>query len=87
LIQIHGVNEPGFESGNKSMTSGRDLPWLQDTEEEAVWDMWDPTYRDVVILDGNNEIYAVFNLTSYSLSNSDNYEALKALLIAAHDAL
>ena len=49
--------------------------------------MWDPAYRDVVILDGNNEVYAVFNLTSYSLSSSDNYEALKALLIAAHDSL
>ena len=69
------------------MTSGRDLPWLQDTEEEAVWDMWDPAYRDVVILDGNNEVYAVFNLTSYPLSSSDNYEALKALLIAAHSEL
>ena len=37
----------------------------------------------MVILDGNNETYAVFNLTTYDLSDSDNYETLKALLIAA----
>ena len=86
-IQIFGVNEPGYESGNSSITSGRDLPWLQDTVEEAVWDTWDPTYRDVIILDGNNEIYDVFNLTTDTLSNPDNYNALKALLIEAHDEL
>ena len=86
-IQIFGVNEPGYESGNASITSGRDLPWLQDTVEEAVWDTWDPTYRDVIILDGNNEIYDVFNLTTDTLSNPDNYNALNALLIEAHDEL
>ena len=69
------------------MTSGRDLPWLQDTTDEAVWDTWDPSYRDVIILDGNNEIYAVYNLTSYSLSDEDNFEELKALLIAAAEEL
>ena len=65
------------------MTSGRDLPWLQDTTDEAVWDTWDPTYRDVVILNGDNETYTVYNLTTNDLSDEDNFEELKALLIAA----
>ena len=41
----------------------------------------------MIILDGNNEIYEVFNLTSDSLSQPDNYNALKALLIEAHSEL
>jgi len=81
------VNEPGYESGNTSVTSGRDTPWLQDTEEEAVWDTWDPTYRDVIILDGNNEVYDIYNLTTNSLATEENYEELKALLIAAAEEL
>jgi hypothetical protein len=69
------------------VTSGRDIPWLQDTTDEAVWDTWDPTYRDVIILDGNNEIIAIYNLTTNSLATEENYEELKALLIEAAEDL
>lgn len=47
-----------------------------------VWDSWQITYRDVVILDGNNVPVAVFNLTSNDLQNSANYQALKDLLLS-----
>ena len=55
-----------------------DLPLLQD--EANVWSDWNVTYRDVVILDGNNEAVDVYNLTENDLSDPDNYAALAALL-------
>ena len=60
-----------------------DIPVLQDTSEFFVWESWDVTFRDVVILDRSNEKVGEFNLTTDSLSNPANYEALKALLIAS----
>lgn len=64
------------------MSALGDLPLLQDTEDANVWDSWDVTYRDVVILNAASERVAVFNLTTYSLSDDDNYEALRGLLIS-----
>ena len=60
-----------------------DLPLLQDTEAANVWDSWDVTYRDVIILNAENEQVAVFNLTTYSLSVEENYDTLRSLLISA----
>ena len=81
-IQLLAVNESGFDSGLGIMSGLGDLPLLQDTDEETVWDDWDVTFRDVVILNSDNEQVGVFNLTTHSLAVSDNYEELKALLIA-----
>lgn len=82
-IQILGVNGVGLESGNSAMTNGRTLPWLQDVAEQQVWISWAVAYRDVVILDEKNEVYAVYNLTTYDLANANNYATLKNLLIQA----
>ena len=76
------MNEEGHESGCDGMSELGDLPLLQDTEDANVWDSWDVTYRDVIILNDENERVAVFNLTTYSLSDDDNYEALRSLLIS-----
>ena len=81
-VQLLAINEIGF-SGLGTMADRGDLPLLQDTEEENVWVEWDVTYRDVVILDRNNIRVGVFNLTTDSLSDPSNYEALKSLLIAS----
>lgn len=62
------------------MCSGRVLPWLQETEDDAVWSDWGVTYRDVIILDAGNIVAGVYNLTSYDLSVSANREALKQML-------
>ena len=40
-------------------------------------------YRDVIIVDADNVVYAVYNLTDYDLSDDDNYAALKALFLEA----
>ena len=81
-IQILAINEIGF-SGLSGMADRGDLPLLQDTEDENVWHEWDVTYRDVVILDRNNQKVGVWNLTTDSLSVASNYDALKALFVLA----
>ncbi len=82
-IQLLAINESGFDSGLGTMSALGDLPLLQDTDEAMVWDEWDVTFRDVVILNSDNEQVGVFNLTVNSLADADNYEELKALLIAS----
>lgn len=87
-IQILGVNEAGYESGNDLATAGRDVPWLQDVDGDGdgqsdVWTSWDVTYRDVVILDAANTRVGVFNLTSQSLQVPDNYNTLRQMLVDA----
>ena len=39
-IQILGINAVGRESGNASITSGRDIPWLQDGTPDSGSDVW-----------------------------------------------
>jgi len=80
-IAILGVNEVGFEGGNEGMCDGRDLPWLQDTAAADWWGVWAPTYRDVIILDGDGELAGVFNLTDKPITVDDNYVELKQLLV------
>jgi hypothetical protein len=82
-IQLLAINEDGFDSGLDTMSGEGDLPLLQDTDEASVWDDWDVTFRDVVILNSANEQVAVYNLTTHSLGVEDNYNELKALLIAS----
>ncbi|MGE0760165.1 MAG: hypothetical protein AB7O38_24345 [Pirellulaceae bacterium] len=88
-IQIIGVNEFGQSSANAQMMSGRSLPWLQDgdangNQESDIWyDSWSVTYRDVVILGGDNESVGVYNLTSHSLADTANYAELRQMLVNA----
>ena len=85
-VRIHGVNSVGAESGNAAACVGRTIPWLQDTASEMVWDLWQVTYRDVIILDPSNEVVTVFNLTTRDLAVPAEYEALKTLLREAANA-
>ncbi len=85
-IQIAGINEQGHEAGNALITEGRDIPLLQDVDANGdglsdVWSSWDVDWRDVVILDEENVVAAVMNLTSNDLADPANYGALRQLLI------
>lgn len=82
-VQILGVNDIGFESANDQMTDGRDLPWLQATVEQDVWELWGVTYRDVWVLDADNVPVGVFNVTSNNLGDPTNYETLKQMFLDA----
>lgn len=81
-IALLGVNEVGHEAGNNLVTTGRDIPWLQDTVEADWWGIWDPTYRDVIILDENGELAAIYNLTQNPITEDANYLELYELLIS-----
>lgn len=79
----HGVNGIGHESGNAQACQGRVLPWLQDVAGADVWALWQPGYRDCVVLDAQNRVHGVYNLTLHDLSLPENRAGLKALLLAA----
>lgn len=86
-IQVLGINERGQESANALAVEGRDLPWLQDGDQNGnnisdVWnEIWQIEYRDVVVLDGANEPIFVFNLTTHDLGNTANYQTLRDELL------
>ena len=86
---IIGINKFGIgnSSSNLVISSGRDIPWLQDidyNENNAsdVWsDSWQVAYRDVVVLNDDNSIADVFNLSQYNLEIAENYNHLQMLLV------
>jgi len=82
-VRILGVNGVGQEIDNPLVCNGRSIPWLQDTEQQAVWTSWQVTYRDVVILDGENRVLQAYNLTEHDLSEPADYTELKAILTTA----
>lgn len=79
-IHVLGVNGAGYEGGNAQMTSGRTLPWCQDVPEVNAWGLWQAGYRDVVVLDAENRVVDVYNLTEHDLSDPANRDALKTIL-------
>lgn len=87
-IQLVGVNAYGQESANTAATQGRELPWLQDVDanQDGGGDaagLWNPSYRHVYILDGDNVQVAAFDVESGDLQDAENYAALRELLIDA----
>lgn len=88
-LQVIGVNEYGHESGDPQITEGSQTPFLQDvdTDGNGVSDVWydvlEITYRDVKILNQQNEVIGTVNLTTpggYDLREVANYEALKEIM-------
>lgn len=89
-IAIAGINAIGLEFGNGGISAGRTIPWLQDVASQNVWSTWrvnelrpatpGVAYRDVIMLQGENKPFAVFNLTEHDLGDPANYNALKSLL-------
>jgi hypothetical protein len=82
-VQIVGVNDVLYASGNDSITDGRDLPWLMNTEEADIWNVWGVVYRDVWVLDAANVPIGIYNLSSNTLADEANYAALRALFVDA----
>jgi hypothetical protein len=82
-IRILGVNEIGQESGNSVIVQGRTIPWLQDVIGQGVWNNWHVTYRDVIVLDQDNQVVNVYNLSSNDLSDTTRYKELRTILLDA----
>ncbi len=77
------MNADGQESGNDLMVAGRTLPWLQDDAVTNAWGLWGVTWRDVYVLDGENRLVTIYNLTEHDLTDPANYADLKAILLSA----
>ena len=60
---------------------GVSLPLLQDDNTQDVWTRWGVNYRDVVVLDGENQVAGSLNLSNNSLAEESNWLALKTLLL------
>lgn len=88
-IDLLGVNEHNQAFANASVTAGRTLPWLQDTDADAdnlsdVWtESWAVQWRDVVILNGANEKVGVYNLSNHNLATPAAYNELRGMLLDA----
>jgi len=87
-IQLLGVNAYGQDAANEPTTQGRELPWLQDVDanHDGRGDaaaLWNPSYRHVYILDGDNVQVAAFDVDWNDLRQPANYGALRELLIDA----
>lgn len=80
-IRILGINEIGHESANTAMTAGRVLPWMQATAAVNVWQLWQVTFRDVIVVNGRSERVTAYNLTTQDLAVAGNYAALKNILL------
>ena len=82
-VAILAIDEVGHEGGMPEVAKTADLPCLQDTAKDDVWGTWGATWRDVYVLNRENEVTAVYNLTENSLAEPANYATLEALLIDA----
>ena len=85
-VEIVGVNEIGYDNYEYVTTVSSTLPWVQDVEEVNAWDLWEITYRDVVILDRENIYLSTYNLTDNPMWTTtlggapipnESYETLK----------
>ena len=84
-ISLLAIDAVGHDGGFPDLAKVGDLPCVQDTAKDDVWGSWGATWRDVYVLNAENEVTAVYNLTTYSLDDPKNYATLEALLIAAAD--
>ncbi len=87
-ISILGINESGLSPAG-FITDGRDLPWLVDVDannngQSDVWyDSWKIVYRDVAVVDRENNLVSRYNLTEHNLTDPENLAFLKQLFIDA----
>ncbi|MFN0125313.1 MAG: hypothetical protein ACKV19_01345 [Verrucomicrobiales bacterium] len=91
-MEIIGIHDLG-QTTSPTMYTGRQLSWLRENAQFRPWQTWRvpvasrPTqrvvWRDLVILDENNEFYAVQSLTAESLTIAANRLALTNVLKAA----
>jgi len=76
-IRIFAVNDVGQEAYPATAADpDHTIPILQDTAAVGAWGLWNVTYRDVVILDGEGMPLGVFNLTDNTLADPAAYDTL-----------
>jgi hypothetical protein len=91
-VEIIGIHDLG-QTTSATMYTGRQLSWVRENAQFRPWQTWrvpvasrpaqQIVWRDLVILDENNEFYAVQSLTDESLTVPANRQALTNVLKAA----
>ena len=93
-IQILAINQIGNGSGAALVGSLGDLPMVEDNSSDDIWNTWhamapNPSthsgapWRDVHILNSQNEIVYTYSLTLNNLSNPQNFATLKQMFVDA----
>lgn len=67
-ITILSINMIGAESGIALIPATDHLPIVNDDVNTGIWSNWGGGWRDVFILDRQNEIYSIYNLTQNNLA-------------------
>jgi hypothetical protein len=75
-IELFAINMIGTASGTSYFSPSLNLPMVQDSSSLGIWNDWGALWRDVFILNENNELVLVYNLTQYGLSDTNNYNTL-----------
>lgn len=80
-VRLFAVNDAGEEAYVATAAgASHTIPILQDTAAVGAWGLWNVTYRDVVILDGEGRCLGVYNLTTHNLQVQADYDALLGFL-------
>ncbi len=82
-MDIVTVNGGGYDAGLEELFADTTLPAVQDNASVGVWRSWSADWRDVYVLDRNNSVTAVYNVTDNDLADRANQEALIDLFVAA----
>ena len=82
-INILSINQIGAENGIDSFNETHALPMVHDNTTEGIWVLWQSQWRDFYILNRQNELLEVYNLTQHNLNDPLNYQELKQKLIQA----
>lgn len=67
-ISILGINQIGAEAGLPDVAALSNLPVVEDDETTQIWTNWGANWRDVIILDRQNQPIATYNLTVHNLA-------------------
>ncbi len=81
-VRITAINAVGAESGVEFVLMGRTLPFVQDTMAAGVASRWGAQVRQLWVCDPTGRVVEVTDLTTASLADPANYNALRDRLLA-----
>lgn len=82
-MRFLGVNRADGADDASLATDGHTIALLQDDEEQDVWGSWEVEWRDLVVLDAENRVVGVMNLTEYDLGEEENVQLVRELVAEA----
>lgn len=82
-MRFLGVNRADGADDATLATAEHSIALLQDDEEQDVWGSWEVEWRDLVVLDAENRVVGVMNLTEYDLGEEENVQRVRELVAEA----